>query len=825
LKKNYLDESQKIILIGFVLFILVLGIISTTSNLLKTDAEEAHKNIADIYNKTFSEHFNNSIYNIELFINGIEMLYSKNSDEKTINEYLLKYIRENTYIRSINILDEKTIVVSTNKSNLSLSIDTDTYQPIPLFKKNILRFGNSYNGRDFDNGKEINNSNEYFYEKGSFIPISKLINAKNKDFTILIALNAEEFLNKYNQDLKEKFGYVEILNLKGEVLISNDKAIKVAEKLLDDKVLNILKEQNRYLGITNEFKVLDKSIISVENIQNYPVSLFLRLDYDKSLQSWEDKRFDFLFIITTLLIFLVVLILIFIIKNDNNKQKEINLHKSQIESQKRFKVLFEQSNLFSFILDEDGKINKINNTVLRFLEKNKSDYIGSHIWDLYCFDDNTKVWLLNIVTNYSEGNKTEKELSIVNANSEKKEIEVIINSIFIDGRKELVFFGKDITEKKLHERELRQAYQVFKNTHDGIVITDANANIINVNEAFIKCTGYELSEVINQNPRLLKSEKNSNTFYNSMWKELKANNYWDGEIENKKKDGTIYTEWLTISAVYNKKNVLTNYIGIFSDISKQKHQEETIKEKERMLFQQSKMASMGEMLGNIAHQWRQPLSVISVAAGAIKLSHEYKGTYGEEEIIEFVDSINNSTKYLSETIDDFRNFFTQDTKYQNFDCLDSINKTLKLLSSNFKYKEIEIIFKREQSANIFASENEFKQVLMNILNNAKDILLEKNIDKKKYIFIDIYLEEKNIYIEILDNAGGIDKNIIDKVFEPYFTTKHQSIGTGIGLYMVEEIITKHMNGEINVCNKNYEYDNLEQEGASFLLKLPISLAN
>ena len=138
---------------------------------------------------------------------------------------------------------------------------------------------------------------------------------------------------------------------------------------------------------------------------------------------------------------------------------------------------------------------------------------------------------------------------------------------------------------------------------------------------------------------------------------------------------------------------------------------------------------------------------------------------------------------------------------------------------------MEIIFKREQSANIFASENEFKQVLMNILNNAKDILLEKNIDKKKYIFIDIYLEEKNIYIEILDNAGGIDKNIIDKVFEPYFTTKHQSIGTGIGLYMVEEIITKHMNGEINVCNKNYEYDNLEQEGASFLLKLPISLAN
>lgn len=185
-----------------------------------------------------------------------------------------------------------------------------------------------------------------------------------------------------------------------------------------------------------------------------------------------------------------------------------------------------------------------------------------------------------------------------------------------------------------------------------------------------------------------------------MWKELVENNYWDGEIVNKKKDGTSYVEKLTISAVYNKKNKLTNYIGIFSDISKQKQQEEIIKEKERMLFQQSKMASMGEMLGNIAHQWRQPLSVISVAAGAVKLGHEYEGTYGEKEIIDFLDAINNSTQYLSETIDDFRNFFTQDIENNDFDCVNAINKTLKLLSSDFKYKEINIIFKRIESDNI-----------------------------------------------------------------------------------------------------------------------------
>lgn len=305
-----------------------------------------------------------------------------------------------------------------------------------------------------------------------------------------------------------------------------------------------------------------------------------------------------------------------------------------------------------------------------------------------------------------------------------------------------------------------------------------------------------------------------------MWAEIKANSYWDGEIVNRKKDGTNYIEWLTISAVYNDKNELVNYIGIFSDISKQKHQEEIIKEKERMLFNQSKMASMGEMLGNIAHQWRQPLSVISLAAGAIKISQDYKEIYKEEEIKDFVDSISNSTNYLSETIDDFRNFFMQDTAYVKFDCLEVINKTLRLISTNFKYKQIEIVFNNKQTNTVLASENEFKQVLMNVLNNAKDALVLKE-DINKYIFIDVSHDENDVFIEVLDSAGGINEDILEKIFEPYFTTKHKSIGTGIGLYMAEEIITKHMSGEFLVSNKEFTHNDMQFKGASFIIKLPI----
>ncbi len=820
MKKNQLNASQKIILIGFILFILVLSIISTTSNLLKNDAEEAHKNIANIYNKTFSEHLNNNIYNIELFINGLEVIYSENKDEKIINDYLLKYLRENPYIRSINIIDNEIISKSTNKSNLGLFVLTDEFYPKPIFKKDILRFGNSFVGRDFYEGKEIKNQLKYSNKESLFLPISKVIHIENKDYIVLLALNIEQFLNKYDQNLEKELGQVEILNFNGEVLFSNDQSIKIGEKLLDSETLDILKKRNSYLGI-KKFASLNKNIISIENIKDYPLSLLLRLDYDKTLENWEEKRLNFLFIIAILLVFIIMLILIFIIKNEKTKQEEIEIHKSKIESQKRFKILFEQTNFLSFILSEDGKINKINNTALIFLGNTKNTYIDIYIWDLYCFNSECKIWLENVIKNHQK-NDIEKELVITNLNSEKKYIDITINSIIIDDKKELVLFGKDISEKKEHERELRQAYQVFKNAHDGIMITDDKNKIINVNDSFIHCTGYKLEEVLNQNPSILKSEKNDENFYENMWKELLQNNYWDGEIVNKRKDGSTYVEKLTISAVYNKKNKLTNYIGIFSDITKQKQQEEIIKEKERMLFQQSKMASMGEMLGNIAHQWRQPLSVISVAAGAVKLGHEYKGTYSEKEIIDFLDSINNSTQYLSETIDDFRNFFTHDIENKEFDCVNAINKTLKLLSSDFKYKEITIIFKRLESDNIFASENEFKQVMMNILNNAKDILLEKVLDENKYIFIDVYIQNSHINIDILDNAGGIDKNIIDKIFEPYFTTKHKSIGTGIGLYMVEEILTKHMNGEISVVNENYIYENVSYKGAKFSIKIPMS---
>ena len=240
-----------------------------------------------------------------------------------------------------------------------------------------------------------------------------------------------------------------------------------------------------------------------------------------------------------------------------------------------------------------------------------------------------------------------------------------------------------------------------------------------------------------------------------------------------------------------------------------KEVEENLK-KDRLLSQQQKMISMGQMIENIAHQWRQPLSLITTGISGIKLKKQINDL-DNEFLDKTLDSILNTSKYLSDTIDDFRYFFKPQKEKNNFYLEKCCEKTVDLINPNFLNKDIQIIYKIE-NIKISGYETELIQVLINILNNSKDALTSIE-NEKKLIFIDVFKENDKAIIEIKDNAGGIDENIINKVFEPYFTTKHQSQGTGIGLFMCQEIIYKHMNGKISISNITFEYKSKTYKGA------------
>ena len=240
--------------------------------------------------------------------------------------------------------------------------------------------------------------------------------------------------------------------------------------------------------------------------------------------------------------------------------------------------------------------------------------------------------------------------------------------------------------------------------------------------------------------------------------------------------------------------------------------------KDTIIEQQTKLVSMGEMIGNIAHQWRQPLSIITTNASSLKVKSEFGLNIDHEELKNVCDSIVTQAQYLSNTIDDFRNFIKEDKEYSNILISEILKKTISLVGPSLKNNFINLILDIKDDLEIFGNKNELEQALINIINNSKDALLENQNDAQRYVFINTKkLSQDELQLEILDNAGGIAQNIINRVFEPYSTTKHQSVGTGIGLSMAYKIIKERHEQNIEVSNKDFIFENKEFRGASFLI--------
>jgi len=310
----------------------------------------------------------------------------------------------------------------------------------------------------------------------------------------------------------------------------------------------------------------------------------------------------------------------------------------------------------------------------------------------------------------------------------------------------------------------------------------------------------QMAMIINQNVSIIKSniEQNEALIKNAT-KVLE--NIEEGNL------GTRLTKDTNNEALNELKFMINNMI----DNLEFKIQEEINKrlEQEQILIQQSKLASMGEMIGNIAHQWRQPLAQISAIHMNMKVTYDFN-KFTKEYMEMKIKEANKLTSYMSQTISDFQNFFKPQGEKEDFSIEKACKDAYFILESSLKYHGIDVRFHIIEDATIFGYKNEYSQVILNILSNAKDILLERKIQNPK---IDIEIKNGNNYalVKIKDNANGVDSSIIDKIFEPYFTTRHQTQGTGIGLYMSKNIIERNMNGYINVTNI--------EDGALFTIKV------
>lgn len=361
------------------------------------------------------------------------------------------------------------------------------------------------------------------------------------------------------------------------------------------------------------------------------------------------------------------------------------------------------------------------------------------------------------------------------------------------------------TKCKKMEEELIRYRKVVEQNPVSIMITDTEGNLEYVNPKFTKLTGYNSEEVIGKNPSILKTGKTTPEEYERLWKTITSGNEWRGEFQNRKKDGELYWEDAFIAPVRNDKGDIINFIAIKEDITEQK-------KKDKQLFIQSRQAQMGEMLSIIAHQWKQPLTIINAISSNI-MNRLILDKIDKDDVLKSLEKVQNQIKYLSHTIDDFRGFFKPDMAKGPVNIESIIRKCLDLVRYSMKKNRIKVDVSLESVKEIETYYNELIQVFLNILQNVGDIINHRKVENA-LVVIRMYEKDGFVVVDITDNAGGISEEIIEDIFLPYFSTKDKKQGTGLGLYICKIIIEEHCKGKIVAENV--------EGGVNFKVKLPIT---
>jgi PAS domain S-box-containing protein len=387
-------------------------------------------------------------------------------------------------------------------------------------------------------------------------------------------------------------------------------------------------------------------------------------------------------------------------------------------------------------------------------------------------------------------------------------------------KEEIVFLNTSL-EKKIsdatYELEnknltLQESVESFQNlldaTMEGIIISDINKKILDINKSGVELLGCRhKTEIIGRKLfNFVPSYEEANLSIILAEEKNKTH-----EMVFQKKNGEVFP------TLASGKNIIKNGIKLRISTIQDLTQ---IKDKEKLLLEQSRLAQMGEMISMIAHQWRQPLGAISSAVFSVQTKlalgkFDLDKREGVDQLVEFLEkkhgSINQYVEFLSATIDDFRNFFKPDKSKESVMVTIPIHRALQIVKSSIESKGIYLETHFECNEAVDMYQNEMMQVILNILKNAEDNFMEKGIEKPK-IIIRTYLEDKNYVISLLDNGGGIPDDILVNIFDPYFSTKEEKNGSGLGLYMSKTMVEEHSGGHLLVENRD--------DGVEFKIILP-----
>lgn len=532
--------------------------------------------------------------------------------------------------------------------------------------------------------------------------------------------------------------------------------------------------------------------------------------------------------------------------------KEKNLDKLK----KRFSKKDEQSAILfiRFYKNEDGKLNKIKD-IADFIKNSKvpvfvtdsifvgKGAIGGKVVNLYDFGISSGNMALDILKKNKQSVKISKDLSYVFDSQKINEfmfpIGVFQQEYTLVNKKEtffdkyrsfinftfilspfflilIVWLIRNIILRKKVENSLKNRVDfdaVLLNAIDSPIFwQDQKGVIFDVNKKFCSLVQISHDKLYGKKLEQFIENRNIRKIINVLdrYKKNRSENY-EFKYFDENKNRKIYL--IKQETFKDKKSNIKGIVTLFTDITKEKEIAEEKQRNKQFIIQQSKLAEIGEVFSSIAHQWKSPLVEITAIAQELFYTKAYKDIKEDDS---FVSDIMKQVNYMTDTINDFQKFIIPSNSKTQFDIQEAISSLLEIINHNIKYNNILINIKVQEGINtkILGYKNEFMQSILNIINNAKDEL--KKVDyKNRKIDINIFEKSNKLFISISDNAGGVDKKNIHKIFRPYYTTKED--GHGIGLYMSKMIIEDKMGGKIFVRNT--------ENGAKFIIELDIDANN
>ncbi|TAN42513.1 MAG: PAS domain-containing sensor histidine kinase [Nitrospirae bacterium] len=489
---------------------------------------------------------------------------------------------------------------------------------------------------------------------------------------------------------------------------------------------------------------------------------------------------------------------------------------------------------------KDRKIVWANNVLAEMFGYTEAELIGEDTKRFYADNDEYMTIGLEGYAKLAEGEVYKEECLMKKRDGTFISCRLIAQAINAENLSEgSIWLLEDITERKILETEREQFFKFFVTSADLMLIADPNGAFIRTNPACTETLGYSEAELVSKPFIDFVHPDDKQATLDEMARQLRKGFTLNFENRYICKDGSL--RWLSWRAAYNITEGITYATARdvtelktmqaalhrrtlqLEDLAEslEKRVREEVEERRRnehILIQQSKMAAMGEMIGAIAHQWRQPLNVLGLLVQSIGDLYDY-GELNKQRITEVVNKSMGQIRFMSRTIDDFRNFFSPSKDKTEFDLSLAVADVLTLVAAQLKEHNITtklngkpFVDTRDSVAcgelMVTTYKNEFEQVILNIINNAKDAIMEKRNNLQGELLynyngaIEVTLskEQERTVIRIEDNGGGIPEGTMNRIFEPYFTTKPEGKGTGIGLYMAKIIIEKNIGGKLSVKN-------------------------